>query len=93
MRPHTAMNWAIAALICLLMGSLHHLDGPSDLEASQATASAAADATHAARQQARFERVAGLACAEMGAVTLVDGSTMQCITPAGQKTIIAKVAL
>lgn len=89
-RVYTAM-----LVFCLagILSTAYLLDGPSDIEATQATASTAADAAHAAKQQARFERAAGLACAEMGAVALVDGSTMQCITPAGKKNIIAKVAL
>jgi len=49
MRPTTPANWALAALICLLLGSLHHLDGPSDIEAAQDVAADVLDATTQAK--------------------------------------------
>jgi hypothetical protein len=90
----TTTNWFTAALLCLLLGSAYHLDGPSDIEAMQATASSADDAAHAARQQARFERAARKACgSDNGAfVALADGA-IQCFTHRGAMTITAKVAL
>ena len=42
---HRAINWALAALICLLLGSVYHLDGPTDIEAAQDVAADVADAT------------------------------------------------
>ena len=89
-RPTT---WLTAALLCLLLGSAYHLDGPSDIEAAQDTASAAADAAHAAKQQARFERAAARACGDTGGVALINDSSVQCITKHGRQTITAKVAL
>jgi hypothetical protein len=89
-RPTT---WLTAALISLLLGSAHLLDGPSDIEAAQDTASAAADAAHAAKTQAHFERAASRACGASGGFALVDSNTVQCITPHGRQTITAKVAL
>ncbi len=35
MTPLRAINWALAALICVLMGSIYRLDGPSDIEAAR----------------------------------------------------------
>lgn len=32
------LNWAAAALLCIILGSAWHLDGPSDIEAMQAVA-------------------------------------------------------
>lgn len=89
-RPTT---WLTAALLCLLLGSAYHLDGPSDIEATQATASTAADAAHTAKQQARFERAAARACDATGGFAMVDNNTVQCITKHGRQTITAKVAL
>lgn len=89
---HRAINWALAALICLLMGSLYRLDGPSDIQAAQDTELSTADAATAARQQARFERAAQKACAG-NAVRLEPDKQISCINQQGQQIHVAKVAL
>ena len=65
----------------------------SRLAAASGVASAAADAAHTAKAQARFERAASRACGASGGFALVDSNTVQCITPHGRQTITAKVAL
>jgi len=61
MTRHYTLNWALATLIALLLASAHLLDGPTELEAAQdsaadvqaaqADARAAAQATRVARHQ------------------------------------------
>ena len=88
------ITWLTAALLCLLLGSAHLLDGPSDIEAAQDTASAAADAAHAAKRTARFERAARKVCgSDNGAFEVMADGAIQCFTHRGHKTITAKVAL
>lgn len=84
--------WLAAALICLLMGSLYRLDGPSDVQAAQDTELSAADAATAARQQARFENAAKKACAG-NVVQLEPDKQISCINQQGQQIHVAKVAL
>lgn len=86
-----ATTWLAAAIICLLLGSAHLLDGPSDTDAMQDTAASAADAAHAARQQARYERAARKACGGNNSTwrATPDGA-IQCY---GDTTITAQVAL
>jgi len=87
---HRTLNWLLAAIICLLMGSLYRLDGPSDIDAARA----AHDAQQAAQQTARFERAARRACGgDNGAFVLLADREIQCLTHRGHKTMTAKVAL
>jgi hypothetical protein len=44
----TPITWAVAALLCLILGASHLLDGPSELDAISDTATDLIDA----RQQA-----------------------------------------
>ncbi len=53
MTPKQILNWASAALICLLLGSLYRLDGPSDIEAMQDVADDVMDAASQAQAQAQ----------------------------------------
>lgn len=90
----TPLTWLAAALICLLLGSAHLLDGPSDTDAMQDTAASAADAAHAARQQARYERAARKACGgDNGTWVALANGAIQCYTHQGRATITAQVAL
>lgn len=91
---NSATTWLTAAIICLLIGSAHLLDGPSDTDAMQDTADSAADAAHAARQQARYERAARKACGgDNGAFKALADGSIQCFTHQGHTTITAQVAL
>lgn len=45
----SATTWLLAALLCLLLGSAHLLDGPTELEAAQDVAADVADAAVQAR--------------------------------------------
>lgn len=89
---HRAINWALAAMICLLMGSLYRLDGPSDIQAAQDTELSTADAITAAQQQARFERAARRACADVYTVA-VQGQQISCLDQAGKPIHTVQVAL
>ncbi len=61
MTPHRLLNWTLATLIAIGMASAHLLDGPTelqaaqdsaaDVQAAQADARAAAQATRVARHQ------------------------------------------
>ena len=49
MSTGTRLNWLAAAIIALLLASAHLLDGPSELEATQAVAADVQDAIKAAQ--------------------------------------------
>lgn len=44
MNRRTPLNWAIAALVALLLSTSHLLDGPDDIAAAQAVADDLTDA-------------------------------------------------
>ena len=90
---HPAFNWLLAALICLLLGSLYRLDTPSDTQARIDTAQHTQDSQREAARQARFERAARRMCGggDTAFVLLADNA-IQCLSQ-GRKTITAKVAL
>lgn len=52
MTRHRAFNWLLAGLICLALGSLYRLDGPSDIEALQDVAADVNDAIQQSRVSA-----------------------------------------
>lgn len=54
MTTHRAANWVLAAIISLALGSLWHLDGPSDIDASTDVAADLADAQASAAQTMRL---------------------------------------
>ncbi len=58
MTPHRLLNLALAALIALILSTAYLLDGPSDLDAIQATADSVADAQNSARAAARVAKTA-----------------------------------
>ena len=93
-RPEAPSNRLIVGfyvvLAVLLLGCSHYL-GPDDIQAAQDTAASAADAAHAARQQARYERAARKACGGNNSTwrATPDGA-IQCY---GDTTITAQVAL
>ena len=49
MSTGTRLNWLAAAIIALLLASSHLLDGPSELEATQAVAADVHDAIKTAK--------------------------------------------
>jgi len=49
MTPHRALNWALAALLAVLLASTHLLDGPSEIETLQAVAADVQDAIQTAQ--------------------------------------------
>lgn len=49
---HRTLNWLLAAAICLIMGNLYRLDGPSDIDAARDTAADVIDAQASATAQA-----------------------------------------
>ena len=49
MSTGTRLNWLAAAIIALLLASAHLLDGPSELEATQAVAADVHDAIKTAQ--------------------------------------------
>jgi len=53
MTPHRALNWTLAALIALVMSCAYMLDGPSEIQAIQATADSVQDAQMAAKEAAK----------------------------------------
>ena len=58
MTPHRLLNLALAALIALILSTAYLLDGPSELDAIQATADSVADAQNSARAAARVAKTA-----------------------------------
>lgn len=89
-RVYTAM---LVLLLAGILSTAYLLDGPSDIEAAQDTASAAADAAHTAKTEARFQRAASRACGSAGGWALINDNTVQCITRHGRQIITAGVAL
>lgn len=90
-QPHPA-NWLLAALLCLLLGSAHLLDGPTELQAVKAVASNAHQAQREAQHQARFVKAARRACGgDSAAYLLLADNSIQC-GPAGSFRTL-KVAL
>lgn len=49
MSAGTRINWMAAVIIAMLLASAHLLDGPSDIEASQAVAADVQDAIQTAQ--------------------------------------------
>lgn len=92
MTPHRAINWALAALLALLLSSAYLLDGPTDHSTERASAQALEDAARADAQRLRFEAAAQRACGGPNAawMLLLDGA-VQCATKRGHKTIVARV--
>lgn len=58
MTPHRLLNLALAALIALILSTAYLLDGPSEMDAIQATADSVADAQNSARAAARLAKTA-----------------------------------
>lgn len=58
MTPHRLLNLALAALIALILSTAYLLDGPSEMDAIQATADSVADAQNSARAAARVAKTA-----------------------------------
>lgn len=56
MTPHRLLNLALAAAIALILSTAYLLDGPSELDAIQATADSVADAQNSARAAARVAK-------------------------------------
>jgi len=57
MTPHRALNLFLATLIAAILSAAHLLDGgPSDIEATQATADSVQDAIQTAQHAAREAR-------------------------------------
>lgn len=90
MTNHRLANWLLAACICVAMGSLYHLDGPSEIQAAIDTAKARTVAAREEQTRDRLERSARKACGENAHFQLLDASTVQCFTKRGLRT--SKVA-
>lgn len=89
-----ALNWALAALLALLLSISHLLDGPTDHHAEWASAASLQDALQAeAQAERKAHAVAALCGPNAGAVEMGDGAT-QCITKHGRRqSKIVQVAL
>lgn len=86
-----ALNWALAALLALLLSSSYLLDGPTDHQAEWASAASLQDAIRAEAQAERKQRaIADLCGQNAGSFELADGAT-QCTTKHGRKTVTARV--
>lgn len=88
-----APNWMLATLIACALSAGCLLDGPSEVQAAQASAATVADAQLQARQTARFDRAAQRLCAGGGYV-LIGRAEIACTTgTTGRKVLSVKVAL
>lgn len=78
-------NWLPATVICLLLASSFHLDGPADYEAEQAEAVSLMDAqrTEAAAQR-RAQAAQALCGPNAGVIEQSDGS-IRCTLKNGRK--------
>lgn len=56
MTIHRLINWALAAIIAVGMGSSYLLDGPSDIDADQAQLMSLRDAQKAAKAEKRLAK-------------------------------------
>lgn len=89
---HT-INWLLAALIACALSAGCLLDGPTEVQAMQASAATVADAQLQARQTARFDRAAQRLCAGGGYV-LIGRAEIACTTGSGGRRVLSvKVAL
>lgn len=93
MSGNRAVNWLLATLIACALSSSYLLDGPSEVQAAQASAATVADAQQQARQTARFDRAARRLCAG-GEYLLIGRAEIACAEGAGgRKVLSVKVAL
>lgn len=83
---HRLINWTLAGVISLAMGSLYRLDGPSDHSTELAQAADLEAAIRAEDAQERFERAAQEMCGENSAWRLQPDGAVQCFTKRGAKT-------
>lgn len=80
MTPHRALNWALAALIALLLSTAYHLDIGDTQERSD-TAAAVTDALRDAQTARRFDQAARMVCGgNTAAYALLDNGQVQCST-------------
>lgn len=87
------INWLFAGLIAFVLSCAWLLDGPSEVQAMQATAATVSDAQQQARQTARFDRAARRLC-EGGEYLLIGRAEIACTEGAGgRKVLSVKVAL
>jgi len=91
MTTNTTTNWLLAIALAALLGTAHHLDGPSELEAAIDSAQSAADAAHEAQARERMARIAQQACGENAYFQFLPDRSVQCFTKRGLRT--SKVAL
>ncbi|MFZ4625486.1 MAG: hypothetical protein ACOYNF_14780 [Rhodoferax sp.] len=90
---HHAPNWLLATLIACALSASCLLDGPSEVQAIQASADTVADAQLQVRQTARFDRAAQRLC-QGGGYVLIGRAEIACTTGAGgRKVLSVKVAL
>lgn len=91
MTTHRAINWGLALIISVLLGSLYRLDGPTDHNIEMAQAADLQAAIQAEAAEARFAKAAAALCGPNAGYALLPDGAMQCYTHKGRKTV--KVSL
>lgn len=90
---HRLLNWALAALICMVLASLYRLDEPTEHQTAMVTAQTVLDAQRAAQRNARFERAAQRMCGDNAAWVLIGEGEIVCTPRTQAKSRSIKVAL
>ena len=83
---HRLINWGLASVIALLLGSVYRLDGPSDHQAQVDQLADLEAAVKLDNAKERLTKAIAALCGQNASAILLDDTTVQCVTKRGHKT-------